>query len=82
MADLIDARTDHPDRLPPGQIVTRKWSVLHSGTVPTVDLARWRFTLKGLVERPLALTWEELQTIPRRETACDMHCVTRERGSR
>ena len=64
-------------RLPPGQVVTRKWPVLHYGSVPTVDLARWRFTVGGLVAQPFALTWNELETIPRRETVCDIHCVTR-----
>jgi DMSO/TMAO reductase YedYZ molybdopterin-dependent catalytic subunit len=64
-------------RLPPGQIVTRKWPVLHYGTVPSVDLARWRFTVSGAVERPIELSWEELQSLPQRETTCDIHCVTR-----
>ena len=73
----IDVRTPGPDRLPPGQIVTRKWPVLHYGTVPAVDLATWRFQVRGLVEHPLSLTWDELLALPRRETVCDIHCVTR-----
>ncbi len=77
MPDAIDASPAERGRLPPGQIVTRKWPVLHYGTVPSVDLARWQFRLRGLVEHPLALTWDELLALPRRETACDMHCVTR-----
>ena len=64
-------------RLPPGQIVTRKWPVLHYGSVTSVDLARWRFTVRGAVERPFEMDWEELQSLPRRDTACDIHCVTR-----
>ena len=64
-------------RLPPGQIVTRKWPVLHYGTVPTVDLATWRFKVSGAVERPFELGWEELNALPKREVACDIHCVTR-----
>ena len=35
------------DSLPPGQIVTRKWPVLHSGIVPAVDLGSWRFAVTG-----------------------------------
>jgi DMSO/TMAO reductase YedYZ molybdopterin-dependent catalytic subunit len=42
-----------------------------------VDLARWQFALGGLVARPFTLTWDELQALPRRETVCDIHCVTR-----
>ncbi len=64
-------------RLPPGQIVTKKWPVLHYGTVPKVDLERWRFQVRGEVDRPFELTWAELQAMPRQETACDIHCVTR-----
>ena len=77
MPDRVDARDPSRTRLPPGQIVTRKWPVLHYGTVPSVDLAAWRFEVSGAVERPLSLTWEELGAMPRRETACDIHCVTR-----
>jgi DMSO/TMAO reductase YedYZ molybdopterin-dependent catalytic subunit len=77
MPDRIDVLTPDGPRLPPGQVVTRKWPVLHYGTVPRVDLATWRFTVGGLVEQPFAITWQELQALPRRETACDIHCVTR-----
>jgi DMSO/TMAO reductase YedYZ molybdopterin-dependent catalytic subunit len=77
MPDLIEARAPDQQRLPPGQIITRKWPVLHYGTVPRVDLATWRFTMSGAVEQPFAITWEDLQALPRRRTTCDMHCVTR-----
>jgi DMSO/TMAO reductase YedYZ molybdopterin-dependent catalytic subunit len=77
MTDRIDVRDSAAMRLPPGQIITQKWPVLHSGSVPAVDLARWRFEVTGAVERPLSLSWDELLGLPRRETVCDMHCVTR-----
>jgi DMSO/TMAO reductase YedYZ molybdopterin-dependent catalytic subunit len=77
MPDRIDVRDTGRERLPPGQIITRKWPVLHYGTVPRVDLATWRFEVRGAVERPVSLTWDELLALPRRETTCDMHCVTR-----
>jgi DMSO/TMAO reductase YedYZ molybdopterin-dependent catalytic subunit len=73
---VIDTRAER-DRLPPGQILTRKWPVLHYGTVPDIDLSRWRFEVTGAVASPLALTWSELLALPRQETACDIHCVTR-----
>jgi DMSO/TMAO reductase YedYZ molybdopterin-dependent catalytic subunit len=75
--DRIDVRAPEAERLPPGQIRTQKWPVLHYGTVPQVDLASWRFDVTGAVTRPLTLGWDELQALPRRETVCDMHCVTR-----
>ncbi len=66
-----------PPRLPPGQILTTKWPVLHFGAVPRVDLARWRFRVWGTVARPFNLGWEELLAMPRAEVHCDIHCVTR-----
>jgi DMSO/TMAO reductase YedYZ molybdopterin-dependent catalytic subunit len=77
MSDLIEARAPDRERLPPGQVITRKWPVLHYGTVPRVDVATWRFSVGGAVQQPFAITWEELQALPRRQTACDIHCVTR-----
>jgi DMSO/TMAO reductase YedYZ molybdopterin-dependent catalytic subunit len=77
MSDTIDARDPKGRRLPPGQIITRKWPVLHYGAVPRVDLATWRFSVSGAVERPLTLSWKELEALPHRETVCDIHCVTR-----
>jgi lipoyl(octanoyl) transferase len=57
----------HPmtERLPPGQVLTTKWPVLHFGLVPSVDSAAWAFTVDGLVERPLTLTYDEPLALPR-----------------
>ncbi len=77
MSDRIDARTTDRTRLPPGQIVTSKWPVLHYGTVPSIDRATWKFTVSGAVEQPFELTMAELLALPRQETLCDIHCVTR-----
>ena len=66
-----------PARLPPGQYLTEKWPVLHAGSVPDTDLATWDFRIFGEVERPLTLTWDELQELPRTEITVDIHCVTR-----
>jgi DMSO/TMAO reductase YedYZ molybdopterin-dependent catalytic subunit len=65
------------DRLPPGQIVTEKWPVLHTGEVPSVDLDRWSLRIEGLVETPYEITHRELLTLPRSTVRCDIHCVTR-----
>jgi DMSO/TMAO reductase YedYZ molybdopterin-dependent catalytic subunit len=65
-----------PARIPPGQILTTKWPVLHYGNVPRVDTAAWTFTLSGLVERPFSLSYDELLALPRKTVVCDMHCVT------
>ena len=64
-------------RLPPGQSLTLKWPVLHAGSVPRFDPARWDFTVGRLVEKPMRFTWEEFNKLPQREIVADFHCVTR-----
>ena len=75
-ADTVDSPHQEP-RLPPGQVLTDKWPVLHYGSVPTVDLATWDFSVYGLVEHPLRWTWAEFQALPRVQVRSDIHCVTR-----
>ena len=65
------------ERLPPGQVRTTKWPVLHYGDVPRVDTRTWTFEVSGLVERPFTLTYDELVELPRTSVHCDIHCVTR-----
>ncbi|HLJ25360.1 MAG TPA: sulfite oxidase-like oxidoreductase [Candidatus Angelobacter sp.] len=64
-------------RLPPGQSLTLKWPVLHYGSVPHFDPARWDFRIWGLVEQPARLTWEQFNRLPRAHSRSDFHCVTR-----
>jgi DMSO/TMAO reductase YedYZ molybdopterin-dependent catalytic subunit len=63
-------------RLPPGQSLTEKWPVLHHGSVPQVDLARWDLRVFGRVEAPLRLDWPALRALPERRVTSDIHCVT------
>lgn len=72
-----DLRSVDPSRVPPGQVVTQKWPVLHYGDIPRVDLRTWEFRLFGLVEEPLKISWEEFRELPRQTVHCDIHCVTR-----
>ena len=64
-------------RLPPGQSLTLKWPVLHSGTVPRFDPARWDFEITGLAWTPLRFTWDEFNKLPQTQETADFHCVTR-----
>src|SRR5213592_1701989 len=73
---LVERGLD-PSRLPPGQYLTDKWPVLHAGSVPETDLATWDLRVFGEVERPVTLTWDELQALPSTEITVDVHCVTR-----
>jgi DMSO/TMAO reductase YedYZ molybdopterin-dependent catalytic subunit len=64
-------------RLPPGQVLTLKWPVLHQGPVPPFDPNTWDFRVTGLVEKPLQMSWIEFTALPMTEVVADMHCVTR-----
>ena len=75
-ADIVDSERQEP-RLPPGQILTDKWPILHYGSVPQVELAAWNLVVDGLVEHPQRWTWEQFQQLPRVQVRCDIHCVTR-----
>ena len=65
------------NRIPPGQVETTKWPVLHYGDVPKVDTTKWTFTVSGLVEHPFTLSYAELVALPHKTVSCDIHCVTR-----
>jgi DMSO/TMAO reductase YedYZ molybdopterin-dependent catalytic subunit len=77
MRTPLDVRPTDRKRLPPGQIQTQKWPVLHYGMVPRIDLSRWRLEINGAVDRPVSFTWAEFNALPHAETLCDIHCVTR-----
>lgn len=64
-------------RLPPGQYQTKKWPVLHYGSVPKIDLAQWRFAVTGLVREPRTLSFDDLISLPQSKLIRDVHCVTR-----
>jgi DMSO/TMAO reductase YedYZ molybdopterin-dependent catalytic subunit len=64
------------ERTPPGQILTKDWPVLHYGSVPRIDIEKWRFRLFGLVEPEVELTYQQFLSLPRTKVACDIHCVT------
>jgi DMSO/TMAO reductase YedYZ molybdopterin-dependent catalytic subunit len=64
-------------RLPPGQYLARDFPVLHVGTPPRFDPAKWRFKIFGLVDQPQELTWERFTALPTKRVKTDIHCVTR-----
>jgi DMSO/TMAO reductase YedYZ molybdopterin-dependent catalytic subunit len=64
-------------RLPPGQSLTERFPVLHYGPIPSFDAASWDFKVWGEVEKPLQLSWEQFNQLPRSRLVMDIHCVTR-----
>src|SRR2546421_13073776 len=75
---IISPDTRRDERLPPGQVLTRKWPVLHAGETPHYpDLAPWDFFVFGEVKEKKRFTWAEFSSWPRVQVHADMHCVTR-----
>ena len=64
-------------RLPPGQVLTEKFPVLHYGPIPIFDQDSWSFKIWGAVEKPLKLSWNDFNQLPRIRKTYDLHCVTR-----
>jgi DMSO/TMAO reductase YedYZ molybdopterin-dependent catalytic subunit len=73
---IISPDTQRQNRLPPGQILTDKWPVLHYGSVPKIKPEEWKFRIHGLVEQERTLTYEEFTALPPVEVYSDIHCVT------
>ena len=66
-----------PDRLPPGQYHTKRFPVLHVGSVPDIDLATWDLKIDGLVDNPGEFSWSDLMDMPTVSVTTDIHCVTK-----
>jgi len=74
---VLEARMKAEGRLPPHQVATLKWPILHLGSVPRFDPKTWDLRTTGWVRTPLRLTWEEFRALPRKQVTADFHCVTR-----
>jgi DMSO/TMAO reductase YedYZ molybdopterin-dependent catalytic subunit len=76
---IISPDVRRPERIPPRQAETRKWPILHAGSVPKFDPATWDFNIfpKPLVNAVKRFTWPEFLALPQVKVFADMHCVTR-----
>lgn len=63
---------------PPGQnaFSRSEWPVLDLGETPAISAERWKLTVDGAVESPLALSFADLLALPQVELDADFHCVT------
>jgi DMSO/TMAO reductase YedYZ molybdopterin-dependent catalytic subunit len=61
----------------PSSLVPSGWRIYTvAATMPTFDATTWRLHIEGLVDRPQALTYADLRSLPRAEQTSDFHCVT------
>ncbi len=72
-----EIRLREEGRIPPGQSITIKFPVLHYGQVPDFNPHTWDFRAWGEIEKPLNLTWDQFNELPRTNLKMDIHCVTR-----
>jgi DMSO/TMAO reductase YedYZ molybdopterin-dependent catalytic subunit len=65
-------------RIPPGQNEFEKseWPVLELGDQPEIPTDRWKLSVDGACESPLALRWADLMALPQVDVESDFHCVT------
>lgn len=73
----LEEQMHREGRLPPSQVLTEKFPVLHYGAIPLFDEKSWNFKIWGEVEKPLEFSWQDFNQLPRTSTRMDLHCVTR-----
>jgi DMSO/TMAO reductase YedYZ molybdopterin-dependent catalytic subunit len=73
---IISADTQREERIPPGQHEEKKWPVLHAGSVPKIDISKWKFRMWGLVEEEKELSFQEFMSLKQVKVFSDIHCVT------
>lgn len=64
-------------RLPPGQVLTERFPVLHEGEVPVYDMAEWTLRIFGKTDQDITLSYEDILNMPQTTVKRDIHCVTR-----
>ena len=61
---------------PPGQSFAKRWAIYAALGVPEIKLDTWRLSTKGLVDKELSLSFDDLQKLPQVQLKRDFHCVT------
>jgi DMSO/TMAO reductase YedYZ molybdopterin-dependent catalytic subunit len=50
--------------------------VLTAEAAPRIDTANWTFTVRGMVDREITWTWDEMHALPQSTYDGAIHCVT------
>lgn len=64
-------------RLPPGQVLTERFPILHEGEVPDYSLKQWNLKVFGAADKEIVLSYEDILKMPQTTITVDIHCVTR-----
>jgi len=62
--------------IPIDQHVVENWPVLSLSESPRIRQSEWRLEIAGLVDNPIAFTWDEFMALPQIDDVSDFHCVT------
>jgi DMSO/TMAO reductase YedYZ molybdopterin-dependent catalytic subunit len=73
---IISPDTLREHRIPPGQMETKDFPVLHEGRVPDIDPSNWTIGIAGLVEQERIITLDDFMALPKVKVHADIHCVT------
>ena len=73
---LVEAPTGVRDALPRGQKVIPKPVIYAVKGFPKINLDNWRLEVKGLVEKPLKLSYADLESMATSRVESMFHCVT------
>jgi DMSO/TMAO reductase YedYZ molybdopterin-dependent catalytic subunit len=74
---VVSKTVAREDRLPPRQVLTKKFPVYEIAPRPVFSKQTWQFKIFGEVEEEKALSWDEFLALPKVEVLADFHCVTR-----
>ncbi len=77
MKTIVSPINFRKDRLPPGQHWSNKLHILDIAGPPDIDLSQYRFKIFGAVDKPITLTWDDIQDLEKVRLIADFHCVTR-----
>jgi DMSO/TMAO reductase YedYZ molybdopterin-dependent catalytic subunit len=60
----------------PSWVTPNRWFFVRSHyETPEIDITQWRLAVDGCVERTLELSWEQLESLPRRSIFATMECA-------
>jgi DMSO/TMAO reductase YedYZ molybdopterin-dependent catalytic subunit len=76
MAGKAKPREHSGGRLPPGQREVKNFPVLDLGIHPKIRYEEWRLTIRGHVENPVTLDWNQFMALEQFKYISDFHCVT------
>jgi len=76
MAGKIEPREHSGGRLPPGQREVKNFPVLDLGIHPKISREEWQLTIRGHVENPVTLNWNQFMALEQFKDTSDFHCVT------